>query len=163
MGLSIEITFRQLANHTSGLPRLPSNLNFFSIDPQNPYKDYDKKKLEEYLSTKMELEYKGRFEYSNLGVGLLGFVLSEIEETTFEDLLQSRIFSKYQMTSSTTDRTSVRNALVAGLNSKGNVTPNWDLNVLVGAGGILSSVSDLSKFATAQFDNVNIDEHKNGT
>ena len=33
--------------------------------------------------------------------------------------------------------------------------PNWDLSVLMGAGGILSTVEDLSKFAIAQFDNSN--------
>ena len=103
----------------------------------------------------MELENHGEFEYSNLGAGLLGFVLSKIEDTTYEDLLQTRIFSKYQMTSSTTDRTMVSKVLVAGLNPKGNETPNWDINVLVGAGGILSSVNDLSRFATAQFNNAN--------
>lgn len=149
---SIEITFKQLANHTSGLPRLPSNLSLFSIDLKNPYKDYDEVKLEEYLSQQMELENLGRFQYSNLGAGLLGFTLAKMEESTYEDLLQSRIFSKYQMTSSTTDRSLVGKVLVAGLNPKGIVTPNWDINVLVGAGGVLSSVRDLSRFATAQFD-----------
>jgi len=34
------------------------------------------------------------------------------------------------------------NKLVKGLDPDGNETPNWDLNVLAGAGGILSSVAE---------------------
>lgn len=49
----------------------------------------------------------------------------------------------------------VTSSLVPGLNAEGMVTPNWDINILVGAGGILSSVLDLSSFATAQFDRSN--------
>ena len=152
---SPSITFKQLANHTSGLPRLPSNLKLLEVDFKNPYKDYDEAKLVEYLTQELEVEHQGSFAYSNLGVGLLGFTLAKIEKTTYEDLLQSRIFSRYQMTSSTTDRNLVKNILVPGLNRKGLETPNWDPNVLVGAGGILSSVGDLSKFALAQFDDSN--------
>jgi len=152
---STAITFKQLANHTSGLPRLPSNMKLLEVDFKNPYKDYDEKKLIDYLTEELELEHQGSFAYSNLGAGLLGYTLTRIENASYEDLLQSRIFSKYQMTSSTTNRSLVVDKLVLGLNRNGEVTPNWDPNVLVGAGGILSSVTDLSSFALAQFDSSN--------
>ncbi len=152
---SITLTFQRLANHTSGLPRMPSNISYLKVDLQNPYKDYGESKLEEYLTREMELEEPGKYRYSNLGACLLGFTLSKITEASYEDLLQSRIFSKYQMTSSTSDKSLVSSKLVKGLNKKGETTSNWDLNVFVGAGGVLSSVSDLSKFAVAQFDKSN--------
>ena len=153
----VEITFKQLANHTSGLPRLPSNLNLLSVDLKNPYKDYDETKLEIYITEKLKLNSNPgeKFEYSNLGAGLLGFILAELDTTTYEALLRSKIFSKYQMTHSTTNRKLVEHKLVVGLNADGKETPNWDLNVLAGAGCILSSVRDLSKFAQAQFDQSN--------
>jgi len=151
------ITFKQLANHTSGLPRLPSNLDLFTVDPNNPYKEYDKQKLKEYLTEKIELNQQpgAKYEYSNLGAGILGFILTEISGLTYEKLLQEKIFSRYEMTSSTTNRQKVEEMLTKGLNPKGKETSNWDFDVLVGAGGILSSVNDLSKFAKAQLNEEN--------
>lgn len=149
----VKITFKQLSNHTSGLPRLPTNLLPDSVDLQNPYKDYDERKLKQYLTKHLQLNQNPgeKSEYSNLGVGLLGFILSEIDATSYESLLQTKICTKYDMASTTTDRSRIMNKLVKGLDPDGNETPNWDLNVLAGAGGILSSVADLSQFAQAQF------------
>src|SRR5690242_10667198 len=42
------ITLQQLSNHTSSLPRLPSNLQPANI--ANPYADYDEKQLFDFLS-----------------------------------------------------------------------------------------------------------------
>ena len=153
----VEITFKQLSNHTSGLPRLPTNLLPDSMDLQNPYKDYDENKLKHYLTQELQLNQNPgeKSEYSNLGVGLLGFILSEIDSTSYENLLQTKICSKYKMGHTTTNRNLIKAQLINGLDVNGKETPNWDLNVLMGAGGILSSVADLSKFAQAQFNDSN--------
>lgn len=147
------ITFKSLANHTSGLPRLPSNL-FLMGSPENPYKDYDDGKLESYLSEHLSLSSNAgiKSEYSNLGAGLLGYTLEEVSGKEYQDLLESYIFSKYGMQNSTTRREDIADKLVTGLDGRGHPTSNWDLGSLVGAGGILSTVEDLSKFALAQFD-----------
>jgi len=154
ININDKITFRELANHTSGLPRLPTNLNLLTVDKDNPYKEYDSKKLKAYLTEKIEIQRKPGtvYEYSNLGVGLLGFGLTEISKTTYEDLLQEMIFTKYEMSNSTTNKSEITTKLVRGLSPTGEVTPNWDLGVLAGAGAILSTTKDLSKFALAQFD-----------
>lgn len=152
-----EIKLVELANHTSGLPRLPSNYNVFAADIRNPYKDYGEENLEEYLKNHLkpnELQ-NGKYAYSNLGAGLLGYVLSQKTSMTYEDLLGKYIFSKYGMTNSTTNREKITTKLIEGLGADGKPTSNWDLNVLAGAGAILSTTEDLSKFAIAQFDNNN--------
>ncbi len=149
------ITYLTLANHTSGLPRLPDNMNEeIQKNPDNPYVDYNDTKLQFYLENQMKLvSIPGEnYAYSNLGVGLLGYLMELKSGLNYEDLLQEKIFKVYEMTSSTTDRSKIQNKLVPGLDDKGEVTLNWDLNALKGAGAILSSTTDLSKFALANLE-----------
>tara|TARA_R110002033_G_scaffold169897_3_gene211266 strand:- start:30471 stop:31592 length:1122 start_codon:yes stop_codon:yes gene_type:complete len=157
ISINDNITFIELANHTSGLPRLPPNLDFSVVDDNNPYKDYDSQKLTEYLSGKIKLNQKPgiKYEYSNLGYGILGFQLVALAKTTYEDLLKQKIFTKFGMLNSTTQRNKVNHEIVSGLKPDGNLAMNWDFNALSGCGAILSSTEDLSKFALAQFDKKN--------
>ena len=150
----MEITLRTLANHTSGLPHLPSNLlPLFRKYPDNPYRDYDHVMLREYLENQVELQSVPgyRYQYSNLGVGILGYLLELRSNKSYEDLLLENIFSKYQMTSSTTLRRNISSRLVRGLGRQGEIVPNWDINALKGAEAILSTTNDLSRFAKANF------------
>lgn len=151
------IRFYHLANHTSGLPRLPSNLNLFTADPKNPYKNYDKELLTSYLTEHAQLSGPPgtNFEYSNLGSGLLGYLLGHIAGSNYETLLQDLIFSRWGMTHSTTDPMNIQTELIRGIDGKGDPTPNWDFNILVGAGGILSTVEDLARFVIAHFNPAN--------
>ena len=95
--------------------------------------------------------------YSNLGAATLAYTLCKVENTSYNALLQERIFSKYKMENSTTIRSEVENQLIKGLDENGHETTNWDMKIYVGAGGILSTTADLSKFAIAQFDSNNIE------
>ena len=151
---NIELSFLQLSNHSSGLSRLPSNLDLNKVDPDNPYKDYDKKNLDEYLKTELSLtdSLQGEYQYSNLGAGLLGYTLSRKMNTSYDQLLNNRIFDKYELNNTNLIRNEVTNRLVPGLNYKGEATANWDLSILAGAGGILSTIEDLTKFTLAHFD-----------
>ena len=148
---NVEISFQSLANHTSGLDRLPSNLG--NENPENPYKTYDETKLNFYLKNDLKRNQNAveKYDYSNLGAGLLGFTLGKVAKSDYGNLLTQQIFKKYNMNSSTTDRSKVKNNLVKGLDAGGNEVSNWDFDTLAGAGGILSSVDDLSKFINAQF------------
>ena len=156
----LTFTFRELANHTSGLPRLPSNIRMAAIFNSNdPYKDYDEEKLDEYLKNDISLDYpKGsKSEYSNLGMGLASYALRKHSGRSFEELAKELIFDKYGMSHSTADRSKVVDILIGGLSDRGKPTPNWSPGALVGAGGIYSTVEDLSRFAVAQFDTSNLE------
>jgi CubicO group peptidase (beta-lactamase class C family) len=118
----------------------------------NPYKNYGEKALNEYLENMLKLESEPAkvYSYSNLGAGLLGYTLGVSQKTSFQKLLQDRIFEKFRMTNSFTSSNNLNNSLVKGLNSNGEIVSNWDFDALFGAGGILSSTEDLAKFAKAQ-------------
>lgn len=155
--LGKEISLIELANHTSGLPKQPTNMSWINTDYDNPYQNYNEQKLIDYITTQAELKQKpgSKYEYSNLGAGLLGYILTKSTKSTYEDLLQEYVFRKYQMTNSTTDKEKIQSQLINGLTPKGEITSNWGFDVLVGAGGIFSSVNDLSKFSQAQFNKEN--------
>jgi CubicO group peptidase (beta-lactamase class C family) len=150
-----KISFQSLANHTSGLPRLPENIDL--SNETNPYKNYGKREIEEYLKNLLKLENQPSniYSYSNLGPGLLGYTLGLSQKTSFQRLLQKKVFEKYKMTNSFTSSQNLNNRLVKGLDRNGEVVDNWDFDVLFGAGGILSSTEDLVKFAKAQFNTKN--------
>ncbi|AZQ44814.1 serine hydrolase domain-containing protein [Nonlabens ponticola] len=157
LSINPKTTLKQLANHTSGLPRLPTNLNLFLVDQSNPYKEYDSSMLKQYLTSgnTQQKQIGTSYEYSNLGAGTLGFVLASMEQMTYEELLQECIFNKYNMSNSTTLKEKIKTELIEGRDDNGNITSNWDFDALAGAGAILSTVEDLSKFALAQFDKTN--------
>lgn len=154
---SNQIKVIQLANHTSGLPRLPSNLNLNEVDQSNPYCEYSEDKLKEYLTNRLELDSLSgsNYEYSNLGSGILGYLLEIKAGSDYESLLQRYVASKYGMNNTTTNIKNVQENLIIGRDSIGNETSHWNLNSLIGAGGILSSVQDLAKFTIAQFNTEN--------
>jgi len=157
---NLKFTFRELANHTYGLSRLPSNMRFAAIfNQKNPYKNYDEQKLDEYLKNDISIDYpKGsKSEYSNLGMGLVSYSLRKHSSKSYEKLVKELILDKYNMTHSGTDRTKVANILVKGLNGRGKPTPNRTPGALIGAGGIYSTVEDRSEFAIAQFDRSNME------
>jgi serine-type D-Ala-D-Ala carboxypeptidase/endopeptidase len=86
-----------LACHTSGLPRIPSDLDVHSA---NPYADYSAEKLYQFLGSCDVVRPSGMVaEYSNLGMGLLGHVLALRAATDYETLVKARICAPLGMTS----------------------------------------------------------------
>lgn len=148
-----KITPTQLANHTSGLPRMPSNFALYALThPQNPYKGYDEEKLRHYLTKKAKLQTPpdSVYAYSNLGAGTLGYLLTRVYNQSYEQLLREQLAGPLNMNNTTTDRSAIQDRLVRGVKPNGQPAANWDLNILVGAGGILSTTHDLMQFVQAQ-------------
>jgi CubicO group peptidase (beta-lactamase class C family) len=144
-----KITLLDLSTQTSGLPRMPDN--FKPADPRNPYADYTVAQLYEFLSRHELRRDPGElFEYSNLGVGLLGHVLSLRARKSWEALVKDRVLDPLDMDHTAITLTPwMKQHLVKGHDQKGNVVSNWDIAVLGGAGALRSTMNDMLKFARA--------------
>ena len=82
------ITLQQLSNHSSGLPRLPINMNFTITNYLQPYENYDDKAMFAFLSQFKATRKPGEsYEYSNLAVGLLGVILERVYKKPYEQLV----------------------------------------------------------------------------
>ncbi|MFY7901175.1 MAG: serine hydrolase domain-containing protein, partial [Chitinophagaceae bacterium] len=78
------ITLAHLSNHSSGLPRLPKNMEFTVSNYLQPYENYDEKALFTFLKNYSDTTKPGaNYAYSNLGVGLLGTILERVYKKPF--------------------------------------------------------------------------------
>jgi CubicO group peptidase (beta-lactamase class C family) len=143
------ITLANLSEQNSGLPRMPSN--FHPKDPSNPYADYTVQQMYDFVSGYQLTRDPGdQFEYSNLGVGLLGHVLALAVGQSYEQMERKRVWGPLGMTHTAITFTPwMKEHLALGHNEQGNVVPNWDLPTLAGAGSIRSTTLDMLKFAAA--------------
>jgi CubicO group peptidase (beta-lactamase class C family) len=146
----VAVTLRMLANHTSGLPRLPTNLDAGPLyNPHNPYAHYDEQSLFAYLKKAQFTHKPGTvYAYSNLGMGLLGTILSRQAGKSYEQLL-SEVITRPLGLSNTFVTLPADKPLVQGYDSDSKATSRWDFQALAGAGGIRSTVNDLLRYLRA--------------
>lgn len=144
-----------LANHTSGLPRLPEDIGAQpNFDPQNPYKNYNKEMVFKFLETVNLSSAPGdKAEYSNIGMGLLGINLESVYKKTFEELVQGKICQPLNMTNTAIKLSAQQESLFTiGYNASGNETPHWELPDLNAAGGLRSNAEDMLHFLKANLE-----------
>src|SRR5262249_5524923 len=138
-----------LSMHTSALPRLPTNMH--SKDTENPYADYSVEDLYTFLSGyQLTRDIGERYEYSNLGGGLLGHALSLRAGMEYEALVRTRITGPLGMTNTSIALTpAMRERLARGHGATLQPAGNWDLPTLAGAGALRSTTNDLLTFLAA--------------
>ena len=143
------ITLLDLSTHSSGLPRIPTNLK--PKDPRNPYAGYTVDDLYQFLSGyTLPRDPGSEFEYSNLGAGLLGHVLACRAGTDYESLIRRRITQPLSMADTgITLSSSMEQRMATGHNAMLAPVANWDLPTLAGAGALRSSANDMLTFLEA--------------
>jgi CubicO group peptidase (beta-lactamase class C family) len=123
-------------------------------DFNNPYADYSVQQLYEFLSSYALPRDPGeKYEYSNLGVGLLGHVLALRAGKSYEQLLKERILDPLGMNDTRITLTpSMKQRMAQGFDAAGTPTHTWDLPTLAGAGALKSTANDMVKFLAANLD-----------
>jgi CubicO group peptidase (beta-lactamase class C family) len=145
-----EITLRQLATHTSGLPRMPAN--FSPADPANPYADYGTERMFEFIAASHPKDSApGMADYSNLGFGLLGVALANRAGTDYATLLQARVLDPLGMKDTAiVVKGDMARRRATGHSPELRPVSAWDFDAFAGAGAIRSTMNDLLKFAAAE-------------
>jgi D-alanyl-D-alanine-carboxypeptidase/D-alanyl-D-alanine-endopeptidase len=145
----LKITLSDLSTQSSGLPGLIPNL--VMKDPDNPFADYSVQQLYEFLSGyQLTRDIGSQYEYSNVGVGLLGHALSLRAGMSYEALVRSRICDPLGMADTRVTLTpEMRARMAVGHNAALGQSPNWDLPTLAGAGALRSTANDMLLFLAA--------------
>jgi CubicO group peptidase (beta-lactamase class C family) len=142
------VTLKQLATHTSCLPRLPDNLMNAAGD--DPYAQYDNRALFEYLaSAKLAGQPPCAPSYSNLGFGILGVVLETAWGRPWADLVQEKIAAPLGMTDTVQELSAAQQSRFAEPWNGGERAHPWTFKAIAGAGSLRSSLADMSRFADA--------------
>ena len=151
-----------LATHRSGLPRLPDNMP--NGNRNDPYADYREQQLLMYLKSREALvetdagkttkKRDEAYAYSNLGFGLLGYVLARAANMPYEELLQKRVLTPLGLTSTFLDtprselaRFSDGHYLEKGTTLK--YAKHWRFDVIAPAGALRMSAKDMGRYAQA--------------
>jgi len=135
-----EITLMELATHTSGLPRLPPNLNVSNT--VDPYAGYDETALLQALASVRRGQPLGKgYAYSNFGVGLLGYLLGRVHGEDYRAALVERVLRPLGLDDTAFEAGPEPAAGFSG----GETTTAWSFDALAGAGALWSSADDLMR------------------
>lgn len=149
------ITIRGLLSHSAGMPREAYGPYWSSPDFVFPSKEEVKKMLS---SQEMLYPAATRYQYSNLGMTLLGFIVEEVSGMSYEDYVQKHIIDALELEDT---RTNMPKELHGKQLAIGHGSPKRDrsrdkVNLfqaegVTSAAGLSSTVVDLAKFASWQF------------
>lgn len=153
------VTLRHLANHTSGLPGIGGLKNIYNLfdsqTPRDPFCPYSLNEAIQYFKTHTQ-EPKVKFRYSNVGMGLLGYLLANELHTDFETAITRRIVEPLNLTNTFISiPPSKENTVLKGYSVRGHNKPPLEMNEFMAAGALRSTVDDLLKFLKIHIGNQN--------
>ena len=149
----LPLRFVDLATHRSGLPRLPLNLAPRNAD--DPYADYGETLMLEGLQLfKPSRSREERFEYSNLGVGLLAWLLARRARKPLAALLEARVLGPLDLGGPGGMKLQLQRPPAAqrvqGHDAQGKPVAPWTFaDTLAGAGALRASAAQLARFGQA--------------
>lgn len=150
-----QISFLHLTTHTSSLPRMPPGFTPFLVltaSLNDPYSRYEDENLRTTLSqVELERPIGSRYEYSNLGAGLLGRALAfAAHEESTASLFENRLLDPLGMHDTCFDPTDEQLARLAPpFKADGEPAHTWHFASLKACGGLRSTADDMLLYAEA--------------
>jgi len=149
------MTLLDLATHTSGLPRMPSNVA--PVDLNNPNADMNADQLLKSVAAyELTRPVGSGYEYSNAGFDLLALALAAAGHADFETLLKARILGPLHMANT---------HIALSADEKEHQSNGYDMHLspvpraaipsVLGADGMRSTANDLLNFIAANIGLVN--------
>jgi CubicO group peptidase (beta-lactamase class C family) len=151
-----ELTIKSILSHSSGLPR-ESNHPYWSW-PDFPFPT-KQDVIDELKNQEMLYPPSKYYQYSNLGLSLLGFIVEEVTQTNFDDYVNQNILIPLSMNNTKTYMSTedYGKNLTLGYSSLNRNNERekvnfFDADGIAAAAGFTSNVEDLAKFARWQID-----------
>jgi CubicO group peptidase (beta-lactamase class C family) len=146
------ITLQMLLTHTAGVPyREPTNRR---IDGDAMTIEYtEKDMIADLNSMKLDFQPGTKFNYSNFGYAIIGYICEKVTGHTYADLIKMYVTGKYHMLNTTISPTSRQSKLIAWPYRKDNrmiKSKPWVMGKMTPAGGIYSNVNDISQLMIKQ-------------
>jgi serine-type D-Ala-D-Ala carboxypeptidase/endopeptidase len=156
-GDTAAVTLGQLVTHTSGLPRLPDNLDEPSefVNLFDPYAAYRMTDLFAAIDTASFDRAPGTaYAYSNFGFGLLGAALAREAGVSFDSMIAATITGPLGLDDTHTTLLDATDGRIAtGYAADGKMMPVWQFtDAMAGLGALHSTVDDMLTFLGAQAD-----------
>ncbi len=156
-----KITLRQLVSHTAGLPKLPFNFGANESSKSDPYANYSKADLLEFLSTFNFKLVKEEYQYSHVGFALLALVLESVGGAPFPELVEQKLLKPLEMSDTRIELTSDQKGRMAqGHSLLGTPSTPWNFQVFAGSIGYKSTASDLLKLLSVFLGDTHLDLYK---
>jgi CubicO group peptidase (beta-lactamase class C family) len=139
-----KITIHHLLTHTSGIPNLTDFPDFLeTVTLPSPVE----KTIERFKNKPLDFEPGEKFNYSNSGYVLLGYLIEKISGKSYEDFLKENIFQPLNMNGSGYDHSSTilkNRASGYSLGTDGLVNADYiNMSLPLGGGCLYSTVEDL--------------------
>jgi CubicO group peptidase (beta-lactamase class C family) len=154
-----DVTVRQLLTHTSGIPDIfgEHDEDSYTKGILDFHRDYTEDELlQRYLTLALDFNPGDRWNYSNTGYELLGFLIHRVTGRFYGDFLQERIFRPLGMSSTriiseediVPDRVNGYRIIDGQLKNQEWIAPS--LNTLAD-GGLYTNLLDLAKWDAALY------------
>lgn len=138
------ITLRHLAEHTSGLPRLPEG----PLGPlDDPYSVFTEESLRESLRglDRLSAGRLGETEYSNFGYAVLGYALTHVTGRSFQQLVDEHVLLPLGLDAGAVTARPPQDLRLVPRGLFGRPRPLWDLTgPILPAGGLWSTCRTLT-------------------